>query len=135
MACLDTNVLIDLGKVRRLTHAAAMAKVSELLRRGETICTTRLNVAELWYGIEAATDRASELQQVQDVLDIVTVLELDETSAIEFGRLQARLRSLGRPTGIMDALIAAVCLNNGQTLVTRNTKHFTDIAGLDIKTY
>lgn len=91
MACLDTNVLIDLGKARRATHAAASAKVAELVRRGEPICTTRLNVAELWVGVERAANRGSELQQVNDVLAVVTVLELDEAAAAQFGSIQAHL--------------------------------------------
>jgi predicted nucleic acid-binding protein len=48
VACLDTNVLIDLGgRANSAYHAPATAFVSSLQAAGEALCTTRLDVAEL----------------------------------------------------------------------------------------
>jgi tRNA(fMet)-specific endonuclease VapC len=135
MASLDTNVLIDLGNPRRAGHVRASYLLGDLLRRGEAICTTRLNVAELRAGIEQAADRVSEEARVRRALTSVTILELDEPAAEHFGRLRAHLYRLGRPVGDMDTLIAAVCLASGQTLVTRNPRHFADVPGLRVESY
>ena len=38
--------------------------------------------------------------------------------------------SVGRPIGVVDAMIAAICLVHGATLATRNV---SDFDGLDLK--
>jgi predicted nucleic acid-binding protein len=60
MACLDTNVLIDLGNPRRPLHHKAVDIVADAVGRGEAVCTTRFNIAELLVGLERAADRVGE---------------------------------------------------------------------------
>jgi len=135
MACLDTNILIDIGNPRRPGHSKAAQLVAEAVNRGEAICTTRFNIAELLVGLERATDRISEEQRFHRAIANLSVLEFDEISAEHFGRVQARLLNIGRPVGDLDVLIAAVCLANGQKLITRNAKHFADVQGLVVVAY
>ena len=135
MPVLDTNILIDLGYSRRGEYAKAVAVVSMAKARGETICTTRLNVAELRVGIERAPDRAAEERRVSRTIAPLVILEFDEQAAEHFGRIQGHLLDIGRPIGDMDALIAAVCFANGQRLITRNFRHFLDIPGLVVEGY
>jgi predicted nucleic acid-binding protein len=35
--------------------------------------------------------------------------------------------TIGKPMAALDAQIAAVCIQHGATLVTRNQKHFLDL--------
>jgi predicted nucleic acid-binding protein len=63
------------------------------------------------------------------------VLELDEDAARRFGAITARPYRLGRPAGDLDVLVAAVALAHGQSLVTRNPKHFADLPGLTVHAY
>jgi predicted nucleic acid-binding protein len=135
MPCLDTNVLIDLGNPRRALHSTAAALVGAALRRGEAVCTTRFNIAELRVGLERSMDRAAEERRFLRSISTLIVLDFDGSCAEHFGRIQARLFNLGRPAGDMDVLIAAVCLANGQRLVTRNAKHFADVPGLEVESY
>ncbi len=44
----------------------------------------------------------------------------------EYGRVRYALERIGRPQEDMDILIAATALTHRLTLVTRNTKHFSD---------
>jgi predicted nucleic acid-binding protein len=44
----------------------------------------------------------------------------------------ARLRATGRTLPILDSLIAASVLSSHATLVTRNTRDFEGIEGLDV---
>jgi predicted nucleic acid-binding protein len=46
--------------------------------------------------------------------------------------IHVSLRSKGRLCDDMDILIAAFCKTYGLTLVTNNTKHFENIAGLSL---
>ena len=136
MPLLDTSVLVDLlRRPRADLHKRAAQRISELRRSGLALSTSRLNVAELFVGVELSSNRAEELWRVEAVLKEVRVLELDDLAARRFGTISAYLRRQGRPCGDMDALIAAVTLVNGQTIVTRNPKHFSDIPGLTVESY
>ena len=135
MASLDTNVLIDLGNPRRAGHARAVGLVRGAILRGEPVCSTRLNVAELRVGIERATDRAAEEARVARALSFVVIYELDQPAAEHFGRAKAHLSRIGRPVGDIDVLIAAVCLANGESIITRNPKHFAGVPGLVVESY
>src|SRR4051812_6888363 len=106
MAVLDTNILIDLGNPHRSGHAKAVTLAAQITGRGEAVCTTRFNVAELLVGLERSDDRPAEERRVTRALSSLSILEFDETSAEQFGRIQAQLFALGRPVGDMDVLIA-----------------------------
>jgi tRNA(fMet)-specific endonuclease VapC len=136
MPVLDTTVLVDLMRPRASeAHRRAIVFVDSARSNGKVISTTRINVAELLVGVELADDRLEELQRVQDVLEELTILDLDQRAAQRFGYITARLQRLGRPAGDLDVLIASVALANGQSLVTRNTRHFTEIPGLQLESY
>jgi tRNA(fMet)-specific endonuclease VapC len=136
MACLDTVVLIDLmqGGTRE-NGRRALAKVAEECRAGRPLCTTRLNVAELYLGIEKSREPALEAARVARILADIPVLEFDDHAARWFARITAELERAGRPSGDMDVLIAAVAAANGQSLMTRNVRHFEHMPGVAIVGY
>lgn len=135
MACVDTNVLIDLGNPRRPGHISALAANARAVAAGEALCTTRFNIAELLVGVERAADRARAERSFLLATANLVILEFDEIAAQNFGRIQSHLLNIGRPAGDMDTLIAAVSITNGQRLITRNAKHFADVPGLVIESY
>jgi predicted nucleic acid-binding protein len=136
MALLDTTVLVDLARGRRSpTHGRATQAVRELLAAGETLFTSRLNEAEFRVGPERAPNRARELEKVERVLAGLAILEFDARAARLYAALKAALFTAGRPAGDVDTLIASIALANGQTLVTRNPRHFAGIAGLTMQPY
>ena len=136
MPVLDTTVLVDLMRPASAdAHRRAIAYADAARATGMALCTTRLNVAELFVGVELADDRLNELQRVENVLEKIIILEFDQRAAQRFGYITARLQKRGRPAGDMDVLIAAVAIANGQSLVTRNTRHFAEMPGLRVETY
>jgi tRNA(fMet)-specific endonuclease VapC len=136
MACLDTSFLLDAaGRGGRQLKARAREKLASLVEAGEILSTTRFNVAELWIGVERTRDRPGELLTVETMLEPLTVLDFDESSARVFGRITADLYAHGSPRGDMDILIASVVLVHGERLVTRNTRHFAGIPELLVETY
>jgi tRNA(fMet)-specific endonuclease VapC len=82
-----------------------------------------------------SNDPVREEARVQSILNKFGILELDELVARRFGTIAASLQRRGQPSGDLDALIAAIALVNGQSLVTRNPKHFEQIPGLLVETY
>jgi tRNA(fMet)-specific endonuclease VapC len=136
MALLDTTVLIDLGRrPQNPEHQRACAAVQRLLESGDMLFTSRINEAEFRIGPEMSGERQKELDRVERVLSGIIILEFNAPAALRFAVVKASMFKRGRPVGDCDALIASCALAHGQMLLTRNPKHFRDIAGLNVKSY
>jgi tRNA(fMet)-specific endonuclease VapC len=107
-----------------------------LANRGESIVTTRLNLAELYAGIGLSDNPKRDGQRLWDVLQQLDgFLEFDDSAAKAFGQISARLRRIGLPAGDMDVLIASTAMAKGHRLITRNAAHFANIPRLAVETY
>jgi tRNA(fMet)-specific endonuclease VapC len=136
MAVLDTSVLVDLLRGPRNRHyVRATRELASLRARGEAIATTRINIAELFVGVELSSDAQREREAIELLLQPMIVLELDELAAEHFGVVAAHLRRQGLPSGELDTLIGAIAIVNGQELLTRNLAHFARIPGLLVRGY
>jgi predicted nucleic acid-binding protein len=136
VALLDTTVLVDLGRDRdRAPHRRASAAVRQILESGQSLFTSRVNEAEFRVGPELCRDRRKELEQVERVLAGIVILEFGAEAALRYAAIKAALIRRGQPAGDCDLLIASVALANGQRLLTRNPRHFMNIAGLDVDVY
>ncbi len=135
MALLDTTALIELnrGPASRL-YASVQRLIRAEVNRGQVVSTSRVNVAELRVGqfIDGSPESA---QRIDRTLEALVILEFDDRAAMQFARIKAHLRRIGRPPGDMDVLVAAIAMVNGQTLITHNVRHFADIPGLAVETY
>ena len=86
-------------------------------------------------GLELARDRRKEHERIQMVMQETVILEFDEPAAEMYGRVAAALRRQGSPIGDFDTLIASVAMSRGQSIVTRNAKHFRRIPSLVVIPY
>ena len=128
MILLDTNVVVaylngDKSALKRIQ--ADIGKVA--------LCT--LVVAELDYGAKVSQRAKENLEKLYQFLNIVQVVPFDVECAKVFGTVKSKLRSLGKPTGEVDALIAATAMTHEATLVTSNKKHFENIEGLKVEVW
>jgi toxin FitB len=85
-----------------------------------------LTLGELEKGIHrlASSRRRSTLERwFSDLRDRFDgqILGVDETIALEWGRISARCEGAGKPIPVIDALLAATAIVHGLTIVTRNT--------------
>ena len=90
--------------------------------------TSRVCWAEFAEGCDAPAD-------VAGVLDMFTVLEIDERVAWNASRIARLLKGAGLHIGDNDVWIAATAFTHGLSLVSSNARHFSRVPGLDIRPY
>ena len=128
MILLDTNVVIAFFNGSK----AVLERVHSEIDR---IALSTLVVAELDYGAKASQKAKENLEKLHRFVDIVQVVSFDIECAKIFGTIKSKLRKLGKPTGEMDALIAATAMAHKAVLVTGNRKHFENIEGLKVEVW
>jgi toxin FitB len=125
---LDTNVLSEL--MRSTPDAAVFAWVAARQRR--LLYTTSVNKAEILYGIaalprgrrRAGLAAAAEAMFSEDFAG--RVLPFDGEAARHYAEIVAARRRAGRPIEGFDAQIAAITVNCGAELATRDSDGFAD---------
>jgi tRNA(fMet)-specific endonuclease VapC len=105
------------------------------VNQGIDISTTRICEAELRVGLHLRGNPPAERQQTEDLLATMVMLDLDSSSAEQFGKIRAHLMRVGRPVGDCDTFIAAIAVAHGHSIVTRNPRHYEDVTGLVVETY
>lgn len=130
MLVFDTSILIDALHRKE----AAIRKILELEDTGETICTTQINVLELYKGAYIPPKSSEGREKVKKLLDAFVILPINEDTYEMFGELSAELRLRGDSIGDFDELIASIALTQRATIVSRDN-HFKRIPGLDVILY
>lgn len=135
MACLDTTMLIDLAARNARRKEQAIRKIEELARKGQSLATTRFNVAELY--VDAARSRCprEDERAIATLLSEFEILEFNDAAARVFGAITAFLQQIGQPIGDMDVLIAATAMAHGHSLITRDSRHFRRVPTLIVEDY
>lgn len=129
MIVLDTNVVSELMHETPAEPVRAWGRTVPAARRFLTAVT----VAELSYGVARLPIGRRRDRMAEEVTAVVRdefsdrILVFDVAAAERFGALVADRLTIGRPIGILDAQIAAVCLQHGASLATRNTRDFEDL--------
>lgn len=128
MILLDTNVVIAFLNGNK----AVAERIADNI---DKIALSALVVAELNYGAKASQNAARNLDKLTRLLDVVHTVPFDLECAESFDTIKNKLRSIGKPTGEVDALIAATALAHKAVLVTGNKRHFEHIEGLYVETW
>lgn len=129
MAILDTDVLIYYLRGQNDSYT----KMKNLKKNEEALNTTIFNLAELYKGCYSMKNVAKGLMKVKLLVDALDEIYLfDNDSAEEFARLSSDLQNRGQVIGIMDELIASICIVHQESLYSGNVKHFERIDDLDI---
>ncbi|MCX5514621.1 VapC toxin family PIN domain ribonuclease [Kaistia algarum] len=126
---LDTNVISDIAR-----HPFGSAASRVLERRGETLFTSIIVVAEIHFGL-AKSGSARLAQIVGGVLDLIRILPFEAPADEIYGRLRADLERSGQLIGPNDLLIAAQCLAGDFMLVTDNIREFSRVPGLKVENW
>lgn len=125
MILVDTNIVIAYLNGDKIVTEKVLAQI-------DNIALSTLVIAELDYGAKASQNAGNNLEKLYKFLDIIQVIPFDRECAKTFGTIKSKLRNVGRPTGEVDALIAATAMTHKTVLVTANKKHYENIEGLKI---
>ena len=122
---LDTNAVIALLKTN---DSAVRRRIRENSPKDVFISTVVM--FELYYGACRSARVQRNLELLENIL--LPKLEFDSGDAMAAGQIRAILAEAGTPIGPYDVLIAGQALSRGICLVTRNTREFQRVAGLQV---
>ena len=122
MFALDTNTLVYFAERLLATPPTQIAVPTIVLY-------------ELYFGIAKSTSPERRIDQLHEMMKLVTVLEFCANSAHETTIIRAALEARGSPIGLIDNLIAGTARANNAVLVTRNEREFSRVEGLRIENW
>ena len=129
MFALDTNTLIYFFK--------GEGQVAErLLATPPTqIAVPAIVLYELYFGIAKSSSPERRIEQLHEMMELVTVLDFCANSAKETANIRAVLEARGAPIGPIDNLVAGTARANNAVLVTRNEREFSRVEGLRVENW
>jgi toxin FitB len=130
---LDTNVISELA--RRVPDTGLLAWLDSL--EISEVATTAVTAAELRYGVARLPDGHRKRELTVMIRGILTedfygrILPFDERASARYADLVTGRERIGRPMGVADAMIAAICRDSGATLATRVAADFEE-TGIEV---
>ena len=98
------------------------------------LCISAITLAELRFGAERK--RSQKLRRaIRSFVKDIAVVEFDASAAERFAEVAADLEQGGTPIGVFDTLVASQALSRGLVVVTNNTRHFGQVAGLKVENW
>ena len=104
---------------------------SQPLERFEIAAIT---VAELWHGIERASQphKVKRQHYLESIVQGLPVIPYTEQTAYEHARIWAELEASGNMIGAYDVIVAATAFQRGSSVATFNQRHFSQVKGLSL---
>jgi predicted nucleic acid-binding protein len=132
---LDTSFLVDLLRERQRDRFGAASTCLEALPEDEVLAVSVHVACELMAGAYAAGAPDEEVDRLSRLLETLVVKYPDDAFTVHYRRLLARLRRSGTSIDAMDLLIGTAAVIDGAPLITRNTRHFSKLPGLQVVEY
>ncbi|TFF89088.1 MAG: type II toxin-antitoxin system VapC family toxin [Promethearchaeota archaeon] len=127
MVVLDTDLLI--AYLRGKDNAYEIIRC--LKEKNFPLKTTIFNAAELYKGSYGAKNVAKSLNKVQTMLEgLNDIIIFDDEAVQEYAKIASDLKKRGISIGIMNELIASICISNNENFYTGNLRHFKKIPEL-----
>ncbi len=125
---LDTNICIHYFK----GHSMLKEKIEQI---GFHNCAiSEITLAELIYGAEKSQQKEKNSKVVDDFADKIPIIPIIDSIRI-YGKEKARLRLQGKIIGDLDLFIGATAIANQMIMVTRNTREFERLEGINIENW
>jgi tRNA(fMet)-specific endonuclease VapC len=118
---LDTNIVIAIF--------AEEPAVLERVAAAEEVFVPAVALGELYYGARKSVRVETNIARIEAFAAAAAVLSCDAVTAQQYGRIKNDLRAKGRPIPENDIWIAAVAVQHGLTVVSRDD-HFADVTDL-----
>ncbi len=127
MIILDSDILIAFLR----KNEQAIKKIKELINRNEELAVTVFNEQEILLG--ALFMGKNLFEKTKEFLDVFKKINYEENDMLETIKIIKDLRKRGKRIGVIDEMIAGICISRGATLITRNVAHFSRIKKLKIE--
>lgn len=118
---LDTNIAIALF--------AGDPIVQEKVRDADYVAVAPPIIGELCFGAQKSNKVSENLQKIDILVEQSFVFSCDLETAQWYGIIKNQLRRKGTPIPINDIWIAAIAVQHGLVLVTRDS-HFDEVESL-----
>ena len=127
MYCLDSNIvaLIFRGDEKLKKKISSVAT--------ESVFITTITLCELFKGAYKSSRSKENVNLVHEILKNYTLLTLNVKSSEIYGMDFAQLEKSGKPTQVLDMMIASIAKANNLTVVTRDKNHFKNIPDLKVE--
>jgi len=108
-------------------------EAKNLIARSDAVMIPLPVLGELYAGFETGERKQQNLSQLQDFLSqpVVKIICPDEEVAKIYGEIFGAIRRLGQPIPTNDFWIAALCIQEGVSLVSFD-RHFSEIKRLGL---
>ncbi|MBI2207963.1 type II toxin-antitoxin system VapC family toxin [Candidatus Woesearchaeota archaeon] len=122
---LDTSFLIDYLKGK--LHKGAIDKM-------ENVHIAAISCMELYFGALRFGNK-EEQEKILLLSSSFAILDFDINASLEASKIMYDLEKKGSMIDLPDIMIAAIAKANNQSIVTRNSKHFSRIEDLKVLDY
>jgi predicted nucleic acid-binding protein len=125
---LDTNVISELA--RQVPDTGVLSWLDSL--DISDVATTAVTAEELRYGVARLPEGHRKRELTVVIRGILRedfhgrVLPFDDRASVRYADIVAGRERIGRPIGVADAQIAAICRDVGAILASRNTADFEE---------
>lgn len=130
MLLLDTTFIIDILRGNK----EVLSKLSEFEMENESLCTTSLNMLELFKGAYRSNKKDKNINDMQRLVEHLLVLPIAEDAYDIYGAISSELYLKGEQIGDFDEIIAAIALSYDAAIITRD-RHFDPIPMLKVVHY
>lgn len=116
---LDTNVVIQILRGDK-------AIIKQVYEVGiDNCCISEITIAELYYGAVKGNRKSNfdDIDIIRRMFQIIPIYDSFE----QLARIRLELKNQGKLIDAYDMMIGATAVYYGFTLVTHNTKHYTNI--------
>ncbi len=133
MVCLDTSFIIDVLR----GDPKAKVRLDGLIAGAgtDTITIATPTLMELQTGLALNKRGSNEEGIINNIKASAIMLPLDADAATRAGTIEAALILAGESIPPVDIMIGAIALLHGETVLTRNKRHFERIPGLAVASY
>ena len=128
MVVLDTDILVAFLR----NNAEAVEFVAESQKKNTSLSTTTINAFELFEGALISTNK-DNVKKAENVLRSIGSHSFNGPASWKAAEISSELMKKGEPLDFQDIAIASIAIVNGESIVTRNVKHFGRIEGLKIE--
>ena len=103
--------------------------------RGNRVGIAAPVLAELAFRAEGSPFRERNMLRLRQALDVWKLWLVDAAAAFEYGRIAFELKTIGRPMGQNDIMIAAIALALGNTTVVTTDGDLAAVPGLTVENW